>query len=232
MRINRIRVTSITLSFVAGFADTSTFVGADGLFSAHITGNFVVFAYDIVTNQISSSWIKLISFPVFILSVILSTLIIDNSKNFKKGSNGLLIIESLILIAAGGLTYFFRYEKWIYILRVFIPMAIVFALGLQNSFGRFSPKDVLAPTTVMTGNVTQLFIDMTNYLKHIKSGRQEFIDKIQNGICVILPFLIGCVSGGIITKSLGVSSIVIPGILVFILSRFTDSSNSNLIAAP
>jgi uncharacterized membrane protein YoaK (UPF0700 family) len=81
MRINGIRVTSIILSFVAGYADTSTFFGADRLFSAHITGNFVVFAYDIVTNQISSSWIKLISFPVFIVTVILSTLLIDNSNN-------------------------------------------------------------------------------------------------------------------------------------------------------
>jgi len=59
MRVNGFIFTSIILSFVAGYADTSTFVGADGLFSAHVTGNFVILAYDIVTNHITGSWIKI-----------------------------------------------------------------------------------------------------------------------------------------------------------------------------
>ena len=58
MSINKITITSSILSFVAGYADTSTFVRADRLFSAHITGNLVVLVYDIITNQISSSRIK------------------------------------------------------------------------------------------------------------------------------------------------------------------------------
>jgi uncharacterized membrane protein YoaK (UPF0700 family) len=36
MRLNRIISTGIILSFIAGFADSSTFVGAEGLFLAHI----------------------------------------------------------------------------------------------------------------------------------------------------------------------------------------------------
>jgi uncharacterized membrane protein YoaK (UPF0700 family) len=126
------------------------------------------------------------------------------------------------LITAGGLTYFNRYENLAYILKVFIPMLIVFALGLQNGFRRFSPKEVLAPTTVMTSNVTQLFIDITNYLKLDKSEKQEFMVKITNGIDVILLFLIGCLSGGIITKSIGLRSVIIAGVLVFITSRFNN----------
>jgi uncharacterized membrane protein YoaK (UPF0700 family) len=110
MRINSITLTSVMLSFVAGYADTSTFVGADRLFSAHVTGNFVVLAYDIVTNQMSSSWIKLISFPVFIVSVIFSTLLIDDTNIYKKGANRLLIIESFLLMTAGSMAYFYRYE--------------------------------------------------------------------------------------------------------------------------
>jgi uncharacterized membrane protein YoaK (UPF0700 family) len=219
MKLNPVTLTSVLLSFVAGFADTSTFVGADGLFSAHITGNFVVFAYDIVTNQMSSSWIKLISFPAFILSVIFSTLIVDNSNIYKKGTNRLLILESFLLITAGGMTYFYRYENIAYLLKVIIPLLVVFALGLQNAFGRFSVKEILAPTTVMTGNVTQLFIDMTNYLELSEQRKQEFTLRIINGIYVILPFLLGCLTGGLITKSIGLSSIVFAGILIFIASR-------------
>ena len=218
MKIRRITLTSIILSFVAGYADTSTFVGADKLFSAHVTGNFVVFAYDIVTNQMSSSWIKLISFPVFIVSVIFSTLLIDDNNIYKKGANSLMIIESFLLIIAGSMTYFYRYENLIYILKVIIPMLVVFALGLQNAYGRFSQKEVLAPTTVMTGNITQLFIDMTNYLKLNKLHRHEIRLRIINGFYVILPFLMGCICGGLITRSIGLSSTIFAGILVLVAS--------------
>jgi uncharacterized membrane protein YoaK (UPF0700 family) len=96
MKINRFIFTSIILSFVAGYADTSTFVGADGLFSAHVTGNFVIFAYDIVTNQIAGSWIKLIAFPVFILAVFISTLIIDHVNDDKIAVNRLIILEGFV----------------------------------------------------------------------------------------------------------------------------------------
>lgn len=219
MRINPITLTSIILSFVAGYADASTFVWADGLFSAHITGNFVVFAYDIVTNQMSSSWLKLLSFPVFIFSVIFSTLVIRDSYIYKNGTRRLLIIEGFLLITAGALTYFYRYENMTGILKVGITMLVVFALGLQNAYGRFSVKEILAPTTVMTGNVTQLFIDMTNYVKLSDLNKQEFSVRIVHGIYVILPFLMGCISGGIITKSIGLCSTVFAGILILIASR-------------
>ncbi len=96
MKINRFIFTSIILSFVAGYADTSTFVGADGLFSSHVTGNFVIFAYDIVTNQIAGSWIKLIAFPVFILAVFISTLIIDHVNDDKIAVNRLIILEGFV----------------------------------------------------------------------------------------------------------------------------------------
>jgi uncharacterized membrane protein YoaK (UPF0700 family) len=219
MRIGGITVTSIILSFVAGYADTSTFFGADGLFSAHITGNFVVFAYDIASNQISSSWIKLMSFPVFILAVIFSTLIFGDANIYKRAANKLLIMEGCLLLIAGGMTYFYKYENIAFILKVIVPMLVVFALGMQNAYGRLSAKEVLAPTTVMTGNVTQWFIDMTNYFTRSEQRQQEFIARIFNGMYVIFPFLIGCISGGLVTKSMGLSSTVFIGILVLIASR-------------
>jgi uncharacterized membrane protein YoaK (UPF0700 family) len=224
MKINSIARISIILSFVAGYADTSSFVGADELFSAQVTGNFVVFAYDIVTDQISLSWSKLISVPVFILSIIFSTLLINDADISKKNTNRLLILEGLLLITAGGMTYFYRYENIASVLKVIIPMLVVFALGLQNAYGRFSVKEILAPTTVMTGNVTQLFIDITHHLKFRKHQEYELSMKIVNGSYVILFFLVGCISGGLITKSIGLSSTVFAGILVFIASSIKKGS--------
>jgi len=95
-------------------------------------------------------------------------------------------------------------------------MLIVFALGLQNAYGRFPVKEILAPTTVMTGNVTQLFIDMTNYLKLSEERRHEFTERIIHGIYVISPFLMGCISSALITKSMGFSSIIFAGIIMLV----------------
>ncbi len=226
MKINSITQVSIILSFVAGYADTSTFVGVDGLFSAHVTGNFVVFAYDIVTDQIALSWLKLTSVPVFILSIVFCSLLINDSDISKRNTNKLLIIEGLLLITAGGMTYFYRYENIAFVFKVIIPMLVVFALGLQNAYGRFSAKEILAPTTVMTGNVTQLFIDITHHLKFKNRQEYELSIKIVNGSYVISSFLVGCITGGLITKSIGLSSTVFAGILVFIVSSIKKGSAS------
>ena len=217
MKINRFIFTSIILSFVAGYADTSTFVGADGLFSAHVTGNFVIFAYDIVTNQIAGSWIKLIAFPVFILAVFISTLMIDHVNDDRKSVNRLIIMEGFLLIIAGLISWFYRYENTASILKGLIPMLVVFALGLQNACGRFFAKEFLAPTTVMTGNTTQIIIDLTGYLKNKDQEKQNLKIKIVHALYVILPFLMGCISGGLITKTVGLGSAVFIGLLLLLL---------------
>jgi uncharacterized membrane protein YoaK (UPF0700 family) len=104
-------------------------------------------------------------------------------------------------------------------LKDLIPMFVVFALGLQNACGRFFAKDVLAPTTVMTGNVTQLIIDLTGYLKNKDLEKQNLKLRVVHAMYVILPFLIGCISGGLITRTVGLVSVVFIGLLMLLLAR-------------
>jgi uncharacterized membrane protein YoaK (UPF0700 family) len=212
--MNRIIFTSIVLSFVAGYADTSTSVGADGLFSAHVTGNFVIFAYDIVTNQISGSWIKLFAFPVFIMAVFIAALIVDRIRDDNRSVNRLIITEGFLLIIAGLISWFYRYENTISILKDLSSLLVVFALGLQNACGRFFAKEFLAPTTVMTGNTTQLIIDLTGYLKNKNPEKQNLKLKLIHAMHVIIPFLMGCISGALITKSVGLVSVLFIGLLL------------------
>jgi uncharacterized membrane protein YoaK (UPF0700 family) len=130
----------------------------------------------------------------------------------------LLIIEGFILIIADGNSYLYKHENLGHIFKVIIPMLVVFALGLQNAYGRFAARELFAPTTVMTGNVTQLIIDTSNYLRLCQHQREEFEVRISNGMYVVVPFLVGCVGGGLITKCIGLSSVVFAGILIFIAS--------------
>src|ERR1700740_2988775 len=93
---NNIRHLTLLLSIIAGFCDTLTFITSDE-FSAHVTGNFIVFAYDIILRADRESWMKLLSFPVFVAAVIAGGWII--SKPLSKYS--ILIFEGIILIVSG-----------------------------------------------------------------------------------------------------------------------------------
>src|ERR1700733_10636774 len=166
MKIDRVIFTSIILSYVAGYADTSTFIGSDKLFSAHVTGNFVILPYEIVTHQLAGSWLKLISFPVFILAVFISTQIINHAGDDRKAINRFMILEGILLILSGLISWIYKNLNANTLINGLIPMLVVFAMGLQNAFGRFFTKEVFAPTTLMTGNTTQFIMDLAGYLKH------------------------------------------------------------------
>src|ERR1700742_1248751 len=93
---NTIRNFTLLLSIIAGFCDTLTFVTSNE-FSAHVTGNFIVFAYDIIKHADGESWMKLLSFPVFVAAIITGGWIISKVS----GKYSILIFEGIILAISG-----------------------------------------------------------------------------------------------------------------------------------
>ena len=61
------------LSFNAGFVDTAGFLALQGLFTAHVTGNFVTLGASLVLGT-SGALAKLLARPVFCAVVIASRL--------------------------------------------------------------------------------------------------------------------------------------------------------------
>ena len=68
-------ISLVLLTFVAGFVDTATFVDANGLFAAHVTGNFVVFGAALARGIQEKDYLKLLTFPVFVLAVMFGTIL-------------------------------------------------------------------------------------------------------------------------------------------------------------
>ena len=64
---------AVLLSFTAGFVDTASFLGLEGLFTAHVTGNFVTLGATLVygTHGVLA---KLLALPEFVLVVALTRL--------------------------------------------------------------------------------------------------------------------------------------------------------------
>ena len=65
----RSRLQAISLGFLAGYVDTLGFVALFGLFTAHVTGNFVLIGAALAKATHASIALKLLAFPAFILGV-------------------------------------------------------------------------------------------------------------------------------------------------------------------
>lgn len=203
---------TLLLTMIAGYCDTVTFVAADSIFSAHVTGNFIVFAYQIIKGSDLHAWVKLLTFPVFIIAVITGGRIALRSTNHYT----ILFWEGVLLVLSGIATYVFGFldcfSEWaIYS----IAMTTVFAMGLQNAFGKLYAKETHGPTTMMTGNVTQASLDLGNLLKNgVKDP--ETILSFKKQLVTILGFLVGCFLGAVAGKFFGLGTLIVPGAAMII----------------
>lgn len=204
------RNTTLLLCFTAGFCDTLTFVAAGEIFSAHVTGNFIVFAYDLIKHAVPHGWQKLATFPVFVLAVMLGGRIAKRSANIY----ALLILESLLLIISGvvaAITVKTGQEgDWQVQL---IVIWIVIAMAFQNTFGKLFNKATYGLTTVMTGNVTQASLDLVRGLAS-KQGDGEAWTSFKKQVTLITGFLAGCLAGALSAKQYGLTAALLPGTLM------------------
>lgn len=201
---------SICLAFAAGFCDAATFTAADELFSAHVTGNFVVFAYDLIRGAEAKSWLKLLSFPVFTVAVIAAGWF---APKLKSGYT-LLLVEGAILLVAGGLDIAFGRpgSAW----GAVMPYIVVLAMGIQNAFGRLYATAAYAPTTMMTGNVTQLTLDIAKILMP-GVWNSDHRPAFTKQVIVIGGFLAGCLAGAFLAAHFGMWTVALPGALLLLL---------------
>lgn len=209
MEQKNINAATLLLALVAGYCDTLTFVAADNIFSAHVTGNFIVFAYQIVTGADIDAWIKLITFPVFILAVMAGGWV---SKKTEPGKT--LLIESLLLLVAGVLAFALHLENQDSVFMYSIVLVIVFAMGLQNAFGKLNSKATYGPTTMMTGNVTQASLDLRAVL--VSRDRAEAWISLKKQGITILGFLAGCFAGGFLGREFGLAAVSLAGLCMLI----------------
>lgn len=217
-RQDKIWFVTLVLTIIAGYCDTITFVAADKIFSAHVTGNFIVFAYQLVKGSDADAWIKLLSFPVFMLAVIVGGWIAARFIN----KHFVLCCEGLILILAGIMAYLLGYiaDAAITWPMYLVTMTIVFAMGLQNAYGKLFAKETYGPTTMMTGNTAQFALDIRSY---VVSGLRnaDFLSAIGKSCITLGGFLTGCFLGAYIGKLFGLAGVVAPGIALVICYFYT-----------
>jgi uncharacterized membrane protein YoaK (UPF0700 family) len=142
------------LSLLAGYVDTLGFILLAGLFTAHVTGNFVLLGAELAHPH-PDARLKLLVFPAFVLGVVVARLLVLRVAHRVLAKTCLLQLLLLLASAAASL------------LGAGITTAGLLcagAMGVQNAYGKLLlPK--IPGTTVMTGNVTQLTITLVDAVR-------------------------------------------------------------------
>ncbi|MCG2612831.1 DUF1275 domain-containing protein [Terrimonas sp. NA20] len=202
--------TSITLSFAAGFADSTTFIAGNETFSAHVTGNFIIFGAKLVGQQADQhTWMSLLTFPVFVMAVMTGGWWVSSGRT----SRSLLLLESLLLLLAGVTACVFTIWTGPHSnMNVIVVMIAVTAMGFQNAFSRLAPALTFGQTTVMTGNVTQAALAIREYLA--QRSNMTAAAKIKEQAVLVGGFASGCVAGASLSGWLGLAALVLPGLIM------------------
>ncbi len=218
MNSNRHWLAPALMSFVAGYVDTIGFIALFSLFTAHVTGNFVLAGATLATvaaGGVSVGLIgKLLALPVFVIGVALTALALRSIKS-STGSTGRAARAALLLQTVGMLLFMLA-GLWAQpILDADAPSAIicgmlgVLAMSVQNAASRLVFSD-MAPSTVMTGNVTQLVIDGLDIWRAVDSASAESASaRVSKMLPSVMAFLVGALSGGVGYQFLGFSALLV-----------------------
>ncbi|NJO81022.1 MAG: DUF1275 domain-containing protein [Cyanobacteria bacterium RM1_2_2] len=222
------------LSWVAGFVDTSAFIILFGLFTAHVTGNIALAGSSFVSSDEATTITRLLMIPVFMLSVAATSLLARYARHQKWPVFAVLLTaEAVALTVFLGVGISLSPSLLLDVQEdlIFpIGMAGVVSMAIQNALMK-EAKGVFKsyiPTTVMTGNTTQLTIDMVQFCcaklsnsnaKVPNPEAEEALERISRVFPTILGFgLGGFAAAYLVLVSETWWSLVLPLIVVLILA--------------
>jgi uncharacterized membrane protein YoaK (UPF0700 family) len=186
------------MSLNAGYVDTAGFLALQGLFTAHVTGNFVTFGASMVLGT-SGATAKLLALPVFCFVVIVTRLF-----SFLLPPLGLPILRTmlsikflLLVIGAVLAIRFGPFTNGDALSAIVTGMVLVSAMAIQNAVHRIhlgsSP-----PTTLMTGTTTQIMIDIADLLRGgATEAREAAKGRLRLMSANVLAFALGCAGGAL-----------------------------------
>jgi len=199
----------LVLSFNAGFVDTAGFLALQGLFTAHVTGNFVTLGASFVLGT-SGAIAKLLALPVFCAVVIaarwLGTLL---SRHSTHPFVPLLVLKLLLLIAGSAMAIHFGPfrdgDTW---QAIATGMVLVAAMAIQNAVHRVHLSSA-PPSTLMTGTTTQVMLDIADVL-YPREGAQVQTARLVQMATNVVVFAIGCGAAALLYSRFSVWCFVAP----------------------
>jgi uncharacterized membrane protein YoaK (UPF0700 family) len=201
-------VIAVLLAFTAGYVDTIGFVGLFGLFTSHVTGNFVVMGA-MIAHPSKGLIAKVLALPVFMLSVALTTVFVRRRRRAGRDPTAAVLAAQALLLAAFMVVSLSSGP----LIGRDQPIAIVagelgvLAMAIQNAGARLVFGD-LPPTAVMTGNVTDIVIDSVDLLE--SDGAAAVLARSLRLLWPIAAFAAGALAAGLTFAAVGFWGLMAP----------------------
>jgi uncharacterized membrane protein YoaK (UPF0700 family) len=191
------------LSFNAGYVDTAGYVALQGLFSAHVTGNFVTLAAALTFGS-SGIVTKLSALPVFCAVVLLTRLVSHALPGRDRGVlPAVLTLQVTFLALGAGLAIWWgpfadgdAWTAWT------TGMLLVAAMAIQNAAHRVH-LGTTPPSAIMTGNTTQIMIDVADCIRGLPADRRgPTVARLVQMTKVVASFAIGAAIAAILYSTI------------------------------
>ncbi|TQK02808.1 YoaK family protein [Herbaspirillum sp. SJZ107] len=203
------RTLGAALAFLAGYVDALAFLALFGLFTAHVTGNFILIGAALADPDHSSVLLKLLAFPAFVGGVAAARILAVVAE--KRGGAVLRLAYLLELVLLAGFMGFGIAAAPIGseagALAMTAGLLGTAAMGAHSATSRLCLGH-LAPTSIMTGNVTQIVIDTVDVLRGADDpGLRSRFAKF---LWPLLAFAVGCVAAAFGFRWFGFAALAVP----------------------
>lgn len=202
------------LSVNAGYVDTIGFLALHGLFTSHVTGNFVTLGASLV-NGTSGATAKVLALPVFCATVFSIRLLRYSVERVGLPVLGTLLVSQLVLLTLGAALAihhgaFPDADAWPALIT---GMALVIAMAIQNGFHRIHFPNV-PPSTIMTGTTTQAMLDLADLFHGVSpEAKAALKPRLTSMLASIAAFAIGCAVAALLYFHLKERAFVVPPVL-------------------
>ena len=214
MKHSSIPALPILLSTNAGYVDTAGYLALQGLFTAHVTGNFVTLGASLVFGT-SGTLIKLLALPTFCVVIIVTRWV-----SYGFPARGLPILRTMLtlkvaLLAAAAVlaVRFGPFSNSDSLPALATGLTLVSAMAIQNAAQRIhlgsSP-----PTTLMTGTTTQIMIDVADMMRSLSADKKSAARaRLARMTASVLAFAFGCAAAALFYSRISTSCFLIPPLL-------------------
>lgn len=214
MALNRV---PLLLSLNGGYVDTAGFLALNGLFTTHVTGNFVTFGASLAHGT-SGALAKLLALPVFCIMVVATQFLSSWLQRRTRPAFRVLLVAKAVLLATAAvlaLHYgpFPDGDAW---QALITGMVLVSAMAMQNATHRLH-LGTAPPTTVMTLTVTQIMLDVASLMQAVPADkRAEAVGRIRRMVPSALAFALGCLAAAGLFIGSGMWVFVVPPLLAIV----------------
>jgi len=203
------RLHGFNMGLFAGYVDTLGFMALFGLFTAHVTGNFVLLGASLADPGQIPSLLKILAFPAFIAGIVAARLLVASCERRGASAHRPSYLLQLALLT-GFMVCGMLAEP---VARTMSALAMAAGLFGAAAMGAHSAASKLllahlAPTSMMTGNVTQLVIDTVDRLRG--AGDAATAARCSKFFWPLCGFAAGCAGGAWLYLALGFVALGVP----------------------